>query len=159
MEGLTNVDRLFIAPPIAGWVLVTGSGLPDPVEDVDACFRFVLELSRKLGTVQLFSANRITHHHAWVHVKGGRVVRAYAWAGTTLWQQGAPTPAEKELELQCYDYGESPSGTSFGQLENMKANIDKLPLLAGRWGLDPAQIEKHFLLEEHGVAGNPAHHY
>ena len=46
--------RLFIAPRINGWILVFGSDLPDPSDDVDQCFHFVTGLSRKLGHVQLF---------------------------------------------------------------------------------------------------------
>src|SRR5216683_1429788 len=59
IEGLAGEEKLFIAPPVKGWVLVIGSGLPDPSEDVDVCFRFVRELSRKLGQVQFFSASHI----------------------------------------------------------------------------------------------------
>src|SRR5438128_1552651 len=51
-EGLAGEQKLFIAPAVKGWILVIGSGLPDPSEDVDACFRFVVDLSRKLGQVQ-----------------------------------------------------------------------------------------------------------
>src|SRR5438128_6883782 len=68
-EGLAGEQKLFIAPPVNGWILVIGSGLPDPSEDVDACFRFVVDLSRKLGQVQFFSASRILHHHAWVRAE------------------------------------------------------------------------------------------
>src|SRR5437667_2277984 len=92
-EGFTNGERLFIAPPVHGWIIVVGSDLPDPSEDVDACFRFVLGLSRKLGQVQLFNASRIMNHHAWVRAERGIVVRAYAWAGKTLWKQGQRKPA------------------------------------------------------------------
>src|SRR5262249_33719123 len=88
VEGLAGEEKLFIAPPVKGWILVTGSRLPDPSEDVDACFRFVLELSRKLGQVQFFCANRVLQHHAWIKVERGLVLRAYAWAGKTVWQQG-----------------------------------------------------------------------
>jgi hypothetical protein len=72
LEGLLGEPRFFIAPPRQGWIVVIGSGLPDPAVDVDACFRFVVDLSRKLGQVQFFSASRILHHHAWVRVEGGR---------------------------------------------------------------------------------------
>src|ERR1700716_3515615 len=47
-EAMNGENRLFIAPPIRGWVLVTGSALPDPADDVDRCFRFLRELSRKV---------------------------------------------------------------------------------------------------------------
>ena len=37
-EGLAEArqDKLFISPPISGWVLVVGPGLPEPAEDVDS---------------------------------------------------------------------------------------------------------------------------
>ena len=54
-----------------GWIIVTGSGLPNPSCDVDECFRFLTELSRKLGQVQFFQADRILHHHAWARVENG----------------------------------------------------------------------------------------
>jgi len=78
-------------------------------------FVFVLSfnLSRKLGQVQFFSANRIFYHHAWVRTDAGRILRAYAWAGRTLWQQGAMTPAEVELDVHCFDYGEPDAASGF----------------------------------------------
>src|SRR6185436_17277034 len=41
-EGLVDLGdrRLFISPPVSGWILVVGSGLPEPSEDVDHCFHF-----------------------------------------------------------------------------------------------------------------------
>src|SRR6266446_8327546 len=145
MEGLAGEEKLFIAPPVRGWILVIGSGLPDPSEDVDACFRFVVDLSRKLGHVQFFSASRILHHHAWVRAEGGRVLRAYAWAGKTLWNQGPRTAAERELNLKCFDYADAADRPAFGQPDILAANTDKVPLLAARWSLDPGRIDERFL--------------
>ncbi len=159
LEGFSSADQLFIAPPVKGWILVTGSGLPAPDEDVDVCFRFVLDLSRKLGQVQLFSANRASHHHAWVKAQNGRVLRAYAWAGVTLWQQGTPTRAERDLALNWLDYGEPLPDNPFDGQEIMAGNVGKVPLLAARWGLDPASVQEHFPLNEHGITGKAAHHY
>jgi hypothetical protein len=64
---------------------------------VDKCFRFVLDLSRKLGHVQYYSIHRAVNHHAWVQAEHGVVQRAYAWSGRTLWNQGRVTRAEIEL--------------------------------------------------------------
>jgi hypothetical protein len=152
-------QKLFIAPAINGWVLVMGSGLPDPSDDVDACYRFVVELSRKLGQIQFFSASRILHHHAWIRADGGKVVRAYAWAGRTLWQQGHRTAAETELDLKCFDYTESLEHETFGQPDVFAANVEKVPLLAERWSLDPARIDGALLEQEHGIAGEPSRRY
>ncbi len=158
-DGFMGEEKLFIAPPVHGWILVLGSGLPDPSDDVDACFRFVTGLSRRLGQVQLFSASRILHYHAWIKADGGRIVRAYAWAGRTLWHQCTPTPAEKELDLKTFDYTETPVRESFGQPDVSMVNTEKVPLLAARWSLDPARIDDPSLLSECGIAGEPSRRY
>src|SRR5262245_6536688 len=160
MEGLAGEAKLFIAPPVKGWLLVFGSGLPEPQDDVDACYRFVAELSRRVGQVQLFSASRILHHHAWVRAENGRIIRAYAWAGRVLWAQGQPTLAEKELALVCLNYTDTPEETAgFGLPDRIAANVDKVPLLAARWSLDPAAIDERFLEHECGIAGEPSQRY
>ncbi|HVZ18180.1 MAG TPA: hypothetical protein VG897_13740, partial [Terriglobales bacterium] len=141
LEGLTS-DKLFILPPIGGWVLVTGSGLPEPSDDIDACFRFIMKLSRKLGQVQYFHASRILHHHAWVQAENGKVARAYAWAGRTVWNQGKRTLAEKELGLRCFSYTDPVERTIFEAMDTISSNVDKVPLLAARWSLDPARLDE-----------------
>jgi hypothetical protein len=148
-------QTLFIAPPVRGWVLVLGSGLPNPSEDVDLCYRFVLELSRKLGQVQLFSASTMLNHHAWVKADSGRVIRAYAWAGRTVWKEGARTAAERDLGIQCFDYTDGAEQASFSQPDVFAANVDKVSLLAARWSVDPARIEGTVLAQAQGIAGDP----
>ncbi|MCI0745151.1 MAG: hypothetical protein L0Y58_07080 [Verrucomicrobia subdivision 3 bacterium] len=154
-EGLTAAtdQKLFISPPVNGWVLVFGASLPDPADDVDRCFRFLLEVTRKLGQVQLFSFNRIVNHHAWVQGDQGRIVRAYAWAGKTLWNQGAMTRAEIELGLTCFDYAEGPPRFGFGQPDPLSVNTERVPLLASRWSLDPGAIDARTLRQSHGITG------
>jgi len=159
IEGLAGEAELFIAPVINGWILVLGSGLPEPSDDIDNCFRFLLDLSRKLGQVQFFCANRVLQHQAWVKVERGRVLRAYAWAGKTIWQQGAGTAAEKELGLVCFGYAETVERATFGQADVISSNVDKIPLLAARWSLDPGRIEERFLARERGIAGEPSLRY
>jgi len=154
-EGLSvaHEQKLFISPPIRGWVLVMGSNLPEPSDDVDKCFRFVVDLSRKLGQVQFFSLNRAVNHHAWVQAEQGAVHRAYAWAGKALWNQGTLTQAEIELGLKCYGYGEGEERLDFGRPDPAALNTERLPLLASRWSLDPTSIDARMLKENQGIAG------
>ncbi|PWU17222.1 MAG: hypothetical protein C5B50_11745 [Verrucomicrobia bacterium] len=159
LQGLAGEEKLFICPPVKGWILVTGSGLPDPSDDVDACFRFLVELSRKLGHVQYFSASHMLYHHAWVRADAGRIVRAYAWAGRTLWRQGERTQAENELGVKCFGYTEPSERSLFGQPDLIAMNVDKVPLLAARWSLDPARLEERALDSERGIAGEPSLRY
>ena len=138
-EGLTEAheDKLFIAPPVSGWILVVGLGLPDPSDDVDRCFHFLSDLSRKLGVLQFFDVNRVLNYHSWVSMEKGHVQRAYAWAEKTLWNQGTMTAPERELEMHCYDYG---SELVFMQRDALSANIEKVTQLAAQWSIDPSSI-------------------
>jgi len=152
-KGLSGEEKLFIAPPINGWTLVVGSELPDPADDPDICFHFVTGLSRKVGEVQLFSSNRALCGHAWVRADKGRVIRAYAWANQTLWNQGTRSTAERELDLATFDYGSASETNPWHVPDVIIANVDKVPLLAARWSLDPAAVYDRIPGQEHGVAG------
>jgi hypothetical protein len=145
--------KLFISPPVRGWVLVMGTNLPEPSEDVDKCFRFLVELSRKVGQVQFFSVNRAVNHHAWVQAEAGGIVRAYAWAGRTVWNQGVATRAELDLGLKCFGYGEGEERIDYGRPDPAALNTERLPLLASRWSLDPTSIDARMLREHQGIAG------
>jgi hypothetical protein len=148
---------LFISPPIQGWTLVIGHGLPDPSEDVDECFRFILRLSRALGHVQFFSANRAVNHHAWVRADAGQILRAYAWAGEALWNQGKITQAEKDLDLRCFSYGESPAAIALSGNDSHNANAEKVNFLAARWSIDPTAIAEGMLPARQGISGEMIH--
>jgi hypothetical protein len=158
-QGLATDQKLFIAPPVNGWILITGSGLPDPGDDVDACFRFVLGLSHQLGQVQFFESNPVIGHHAWVRAETGHVIRAYVWAGKTLWNQGAKTQAEIDAGMKCFQYFEEPEAAEFGDPDATSSNTEKVPLLAERWSIDPAAIDERTLEHDFGVAGEPRRFY
>lgn len=138
-EGLIEAheDKLFIAPPISGWILVLGLGLPDPSDDIDRCFHFLSNLSRKLGVVQFFDVNRVLNYHSWVSMEKGHVLRAYSWAEKTLWNQGAMSAAERELEMRCFEYG---SELIYMQRDVLFGNIEKVTQLAAQWSVDPSSI-------------------
>jgi hypothetical protein len=146
--------RMFVSVPVNGWTLVCGDGIPDPVEDVDRCFRFLCNLSTALGHVQLFSASAILDDHAWARVESGRVIRGYAWArGQTLWNQGEVTADERQLGLRCFGYGECTDPQDWRLRERVTENLVKVPLLAARWSLDPAELESVPSTRASGVAG------
>src|SRR5688572_7091013 len=148
--------RLFISPPVNGWIVVMGCDLPDPVDDIDQCFKFLTELSRKLGEVQFFSRNRAVAHHGWARVQDGKVLRAYVWAGETLWNQGAITQAERELKLRCLTYGESSDVLGMAERELLALNTERVVRMAAAWSIDPTAVEDA-AFESKGIAGDLLH--
>jgi hypothetical protein len=141
-EGFAHLHerKLFISPPVKGWIVVVGNSLPDPADDVDKLYHFLMRTARELGSVQYFNTNRVLNHHAWVRIENERVYRAYAWAGETLWNEGDRTAAERELELKAYDYGDAPLPFPFTARDSHAANNDKVMQLAAKWSVDPMAI-------------------
>ena len=147
-EGLTGGHDFFISPQLNGWVIVTGMGLPNPTDDVDATFLFLTALSRKLGHVQYFYASRLLHHHGWARVDDGCVTRAYAWAGETVWNQGIETLPEIEAGMKIFPYGDQTA-----TILDAETNYEKVPRLANRWSLDPADVKVNATRQFIGLAG------
>jgi hypothetical protein len=139
---LPDNDEFFISPRVNGWVVITGPGLPSPSDDVDACHLFLTAVSRAFGHVQYFHMEKFSAHHAWARVDDGCVTRAYAWAGETVWNQGAITLAENALDFKCPGYGEDSEIGFWKAKENAAANMEKIPLLAARWSLDPEILQR-----------------
>jgi hypothetical protein len=152
-EGVFAARKLFVSPPVNGWTLVFGDALPNPDDDVDASFRFLRELSLKLGRVQFFQADQILQHHAWAQLEMGRVLRAYAWAGTTIWNQGVKTNDEIALGMNCFGYDENPGSDDWVMADHIVANVEKVFQLAHRWSVDPAEIDMRLVGNQRGIVG------
>ncbi len=151
IEGLAGGHEFFISPRVHGWVIVTGLALPNPSEDVDACFIFLSTLSHKLGHVQFFYAEKFSRHHAWARLDDGCVTRAYAWTGETVWHQGIETLPEIEIGVKTFGYGDQSAASL-----DAETNFEKIPLLAARWSLDPAEVKLNSIRESIGIAGESA---
>jgi hypothetical protein len=150
----SNERRLFLSPPVQGWTLIIGGSLPDPSEDVDRCFRLLVSLSREIGEVQFFAADRVFNHHSWAKLKEGRVLRAYAWSGVTEWTQGNPTADERLLGMQFREYGEESKPTDYGEVSPEQINTERILLLARRWSLDPIMASEMILQQEHWASSD-----
>jgi len=150
-SGLSGDHGFFISPRIHGWVIVTGTALPTPTDDVDATFIFLAALSRRLGHVQYFYASRLLHHHAWARLDDGCVTRAYAWTGETVWNQGPITLPETETGVRTFAYGDTAA-----TILDAEVNFEKVSALAARWSLDPAEIKLNSLRQSIGIAGESA---
>jgi hypothetical protein len=154
LSTLTGKGKFFISPRVNGWVIVTGPDLPNPSDDVDACFHFLTALSREVGHVQFFYAEKFSRHHAWARMDDGCVTRAYAWAGETVWNQGVKTMAEIEMGMKCFVYGENSDAEFWATNEKAAANVEKIPLLAARWSIDPVIL--HYV---DGITGESSRFY
>lgn len=150
---ISGVEKLFISPPVNGWILVVGPALPAPEEDVDFCFHFISHISKRLGHVQFFSLNSALNHHCWVRAHTGRIERAYAWCGETQWNQGPVTPEESVIGMECHKYGISIEDLDSKQITRLSNNTANIPQLAARWSINPDALSPEIFAKSSGITG------
>lgn len=146
-------QQVFLTPPINGWTLLIGPGLARWTDDPDTCYQFIRDFSSKIGLVQFFSQNQVVNHHSWILANHGDILRAYAWAGETVWNQGPLTAAEKQLGFVCFDYGERLARDESSQADPCPANTEMVHRLAGKWSVDPTTIDHRNWIRPDGMVG------
>ena len=70
-----------------------------------------------------------------------------------MWNQGAVTDDERQLGFKCFRYGECTDAQDWRLRERVTENLVKVPLLAARWSLDPAELESVPSTRASGLAG------
>lgn len=101
-----DYGRVFVSPPLDGWVLVVSCSLPAPGDGPVNVLSMLQTLSREYGEAQYFCTHRVTELHAWVKAIDGQIVRAYGYSGEqggVIWNEGEPTPEERELGFSVAD--------------------------------------------------------
>lgn len=137
-------SRLFVAPPVNGWTLVVGLGLPHPLgkEFVDKALPLLMQLGSQFIEVQYFLAHPPIDYFAWARIIDGKVVRAYAVGGDgVLWSRGKPTREERSLGQKLYEIrGLRKSRSASAGKAIVYPTEAHVMALAGRWSLDPTRL-------------------
>lgn len=129
--------RVFVAPPLDGWVLAAGTKFPDSGggDHPDRATPFVEALSQRCGEVQYFGTHRVVEWHAWARAVNGTVTRKFSWIGErgeVLWNEGARTDAEREFHV-----GVEPDGSEDAQFPDEEHVL----AIAARWGVGPGTLD------------------
>jgi hypothetical protein len=125
---------VFVAPPIDGWVLVTGADLWRRRDLAGEVLPLLQRLSATFQTACWFASHSEQEHHGWALCRRGRVVRAYAFAADEgeLLAVGEVTAEERELSCFVAD----PRDQSDDPIKwwPQRATVHAL---AARWSRDP----------------------
>jgi hypothetical protein len=159
-EGIEAAHRssLFVTPPLASWTLALGSALFPP-DRAEAFVQPLLErLSRQFGEAQYFCTHRDFELHIWARARKGRLVRGYGWLGQkglTLWDEGPPTPEERDLGFRFTGR----RSTGIQQAPNRDAahpDEESVMQLASLWSIDPTTLDEEFKEPLTGLLGDGA---
>jgi hypothetical protein len=160
---------VFLTPPVRGWVLAVGRGLPTP-GDEPAFEASLLALAQRFPELQFFATYRVSEFHAWARAIEGRIVRLFASSGErgeVMANSGELTADERALGLP--DLGRlGPEGATerlltldealaggkaAGQRSSVFADEEDVILLARAWSVDPTILEEMDLPPSLGLIG------
>ena len=148
---------VFVSPPIEGWVLAVGSGLPVPDQrdpktqgagEVDSRFDVLFAaLAKQFSEVQFFSSYRVVGLAAWARARAGRIERIFCFADGEVYANTGPQAAE-EKTLRLLDLsGLSPLAARQAIFKNAEErNVQEERLVAG--GMDRQAAQRKLLTSQ-----------
>jgi hypothetical protein len=124
--------RVFVAPPISGWVSIIGFPKSDfqPRDQVKSATERATEISNSFGTTCSYATHRVSEYHHWILASNGEVRRCFVYSGDqgVLSSIGPLTPAERALP-----YANKPE-------EAWMPDQKDVMIVARGWSYDPTAL-------------------
>lgn len=136
--------RVFVSPPVNGWVFVVGMALPEPAGagSGDAFTPLLSGLGQSFVEVQYYATAPDRDFHGWARLIDGTIVRAFAVSGDDIvLNTGRTTKDERALGLKLFELKgvKGRRGDAGGELilHPTEAHVMRL---AGKWSIDPTTL-------------------
>ena len=137
---------MFVSPPVNGWTFVVGLPLPHPVGPnfVDTFTPLLEGLAARFIEVQYYLAYPVLDFFAWSRMIDGKLVRAFAIGDEgVVMNLGKTTKDERSLGLKLFELrGVKARRGDAGGAILLHPTEEHVMRLAGRWGIDPINIER-----------------
>ena len=149
---------VFITPPVEGWTLVVGWGLPsgDSVESLEEVKALANKLSRKYGEAQFFGTHRVVEYHCWLKSINGKTERLYSYlgeSGENIAVEGEPTAFEDQYNFINTLSAEAQNKSYFDREDLDHPNEELIMEIAGAWSINPQLIENNNTIQGLGLLG------
>lgn len=128
-------DRVFVSPPLNGYVLAVGYGTFGIMPSVDRELEALKAVAAKFDEVQCFSSHRVSDFYAWAKFVKGQLVRGYGWNGgdgMVYLNEGEITSEEKTLGFDGFIQSEDDDWESV-EFPDEESVVE----IAAAWGVDP----------------------
>jgi len=150
-EGVSS-GKVFITPPIEGWVLVLGTELS--VFEEEKNLIILKKLSLKFDECQAFLTNRIVDYHSWALVKKGELIRAVRYFledEVPFFIIGEPTKIEQNLKFEFPSIDEVEDESYWEKDDVYFIDEDTVMMIAENWSINPTTLDKRKGIESFGL--------
>ena len=148
-------QAIYVAPPVNGWTLVIGTGLPYLTKDESSDgYALFLHLSKLFGEAQFFDSLRGVDAYTWARAVQGKLIRAYSFGEyeEQMWDMGELTLAEKELGYVLPTLGNYQNENDQWQWPKESDVLQ----IAGKWSVNPGELDTYDIPASLGVLGEPS---
>jgi hypothetical protein len=130
--------RIFISPPVQGWVFIQGDIPGTDSADTTAIEELLTVLSREFGFAAYFGSHRVVDYYAWVQAREGTIVRAFSTDGFEVTMEDG----EKQGIERSFVY---PHEAAFidDSFQQDFPDEEMVLTIAGDWSLDPRTLDRY----------------
>ncbi len=148
-----NGANVFVLPPIDGWILISGWGLPIPdhVKGIEYAKKLLNQLSQNFGEAQLFGNHRVSSTAFWMKSINGKTERLYCIADGNNFIEGKPTEVEKQWDLIDTNLEEAEKEEYWDKM--VYPDAEHVLEIAKNWSVNPMELEDKEHIGEFGYLG------
>jgi hypothetical protein len=150
-------NYIFVTPPVNGWVLAVGNGIPDPSDPSTlASWRAIMaSLSKSFGDTQYFASHRVSSYYAWARYLDGTEKRLFAHADEIIFNIGQPYAEESDLITHLFDSSCPEANTdAYWERKDLRMPDEEDVLrIASKWSINPAELDSADQPPSVGVVG------
>ena len=128
-------DRVFVTPPLDGYVLAVGYDTFGIMPSVDEELEALKAVAARFDEVQCYSSHRVSDFYAWAKFVDGQLVRGYGWNGgdgMVYLNEGELTPEEENLGFDSFIQRDEDDWESV-EFPDEESVVE----IAAAWGIDP----------------------
>lgn len=145
----SDLAHAFVTPPVDGWTLVLGLGLPsfDTEEITREFLAFIETVAASFPDFCYFGTHRVVDFHGWMRVSNKKILRAYAYLGErgeTLYESGKKTEEEIDLGFHFFDERsqEAKSEAYFERKDLRYPNEEDVMRISAAWTINTQTLNQ-----------------
>ena len=144
---------VFVLPPVRGWTLISGWGLPAPDHEqgVERTKKFLNHLSHIFFEAQLFCAIRNVDAAVWIRSINGKTERLYSIGDGNAFIEGVPTEVEKQWDLLSTDNLKNGNAETYEK--KIWPDVNHVLEVAENWSINPMKLEEEKEIGTFGYTG------